>query len=63
VGIPRNWPEKLLDNIRTVGRMHGVFMNDPVKQQWLIPFLPLVAAAVQSLLPRGARKLSAGICL
>jgi len=38
-------------------------MNDPVKQQWLIPFLPLVAAAVQSLLPRGARKLSAGICL
>ncbi|MBM3861368.1 MAG: NADH-quinone oxidoreductase subunit L [Verrucomicrobia bacterium] len=38
-------------------------MNELVKQQWLIPFLPLVAAAVQALLPRTARKLSAGICL
>lgn len=38
-------------------------MNDLVKQQWLIPALPLVAAAVQSLLPRSARKLSAGICI
>jgi NADH-quinone oxidoreductase subunit L len=38
-------------------------MNELVKQQWLIPLLPLVAAAVQALLPRGARKLSAGICI
>jgi NADH-quinone oxidoreductase subunit L len=38
-------------------------MNELVKQQWLIPFLPLVAAAVQSLLPRRMRKLSAGICI
>ena len=38
-------------------------MNELVRQQWLIPFLPLVAAAVQALLPRGARKLSAGICI
>ena len=38
-------------------------MNELVKQQWLIPFLTLVAAAVQSLLPRKARKLSAGICI
>jgi NADH-quinone oxidoreductase subunit L len=33
------------------------------RQQWLIPFFPLVAAAVQSLLKREQRKLSAGLCL
>ncbi len=33
------------------------------RQQWLIPAIPLVAAAIQSLLPRRARKLSAGICI
>src|SRR6266550_2594031 len=33
------------------------------KQQYLIPLLPLLAAAVQSLMPRGQRKLSAGLCL
>ena len=33
------------------------------RQQWLIPAIPLVAAAIQSLLPRSARKLSAGICI
>lgn len=33
------------------------------KQQWLIPFLPLVAAGIQSLLPRGQRKLSATLCI
>ena len=38
-------------------------MNELVKQQWLIPALPLVAAAIQSLLPRSQRKLSAGICI
>jgi len=38
-------------------------MNELVRQQWLIPALPLLAAAIQSLLPRRARKLSAGICL
>ncbi len=38
-------------------------LNELAKQQWLIPFLPLVAAAIQSLLPRSQRKLSAGLCL
>ena len=38
-------------------------MNELVKQQWLIPFFPLVAAAIQSLLPRGQRKLSAGLSI
>src|SRR6266446_1278741 len=38
-------------------------MEELAKQQWLIPFLPLVAAAIQSVLPRGQRKLSAGLCL
>src|SRR5438093_1292318 len=33
------------------------------RQQWLIPALPLAAAAIQSLLPRQQRKLSAGLCL
>jgi len=33
------------------------------QQQWLIPLFPLVAAAIQSLLPRGQRKLSAGLCI
>ena len=33
------------------------------RQQWLIPTIPLVAAAIQSLLTRRARKLSAGICI
>ena len=42
---------------------HGNHLQELAKQQWLIPFLPLVAAAIQSLLPRGQRKLSAGICL
>ena len=38
-------------------------LNHLAKQQWLIPAIPLVAAAIQSLLPRRARKLSAGICI
>jgi NADH-quinone oxidoreductase subunit L len=38
-------------------------MEELAKQQWLIPFLPLVAAAIQSLLPRQQRKLSAGLCI
>jgi len=33
------------------------------KQQWLIPFLPLVAAAIQSMLPRSQKKLSMALCL
>ncbi len=33
------------------------------QEQWLIPLFPLVAAAIQSLLPRGQRKLSAGLCI
>ena len=38
-------------------------LQDLARQQWLIPAIPLVAAAIQSLLPRGSRKLSAGICI
>ena len=33
------------------------------RQQWLIPFFPLVAAAIQSLLNRRQRKLSAGLSI
>jgi NADH-quinone oxidoreductase subunit L len=33
------------------------------KQQWLIPFIPLVAAAIQSLLNRRQRKLSAALSI
>jgi len=32
-------------------------------QQWLIPFFPLLAAAIQSLLKREQRKLSAGLAI
>src|SRR6266853_5128101 len=38
-------------------------MEELAKQQWLIPFFPLVAAAIQSLLKREHRKLSAGLTL
>jgi len=38
-------------------------MEHLARQQWLIPFLPLVAAAIQSLLKREHRKLSAGLTL
>jgi NADH-quinone oxidoreductase subunit L len=38
-------------------------MEALIGQQWLIPFFPLVAAAIQSLLPRSQRKLSAGLCI
>ena len=38
-------------------------LQDLARQQWLIPAIPLGAAAIQSLLPRGSRKLSAGICI
>src|SRR5262245_12701871 len=38
-------------------------MDELVRQQWLIPFFPLVAAAIQSLLKRPARKLSATLCI
>jgi NADH-quinone oxidoreductase subunit L len=38
-------------------------LDQLAKQQWLIPVLPLVAAGIQSLLPRGQRKLSAGLCI
>ena len=34
-----------------------------VEQQWLIPFFPLVATAIQSLLNRRQRKLSAGLSI
>ncbi len=38
-------------------------MEHIAQQQWLIPFFPLVAAAIQSLLKREQRKLSAGLTL
>jgi NADH-quinone oxidoreductase subunit L len=38
-------------------------MEELARQQWLIPFVPLVAAAVQSLLNRRQRKLSAGLAI
>ncbi|NQU10925.1 NADH-quinone oxidoreductase subunit L [bacterium] len=38
-------------------------MQELVKQQWLIPLFPLVAAAIQSVLPRGARRLSATLTI
>src|SRR5262249_51197747 len=33
------------------------------KQQWLIPLFPLLAAAIQSLLPRRPRALAAGLTI
>src|ERR1043166_7062015 len=38
-------------------------MEGLVRQQWLIPFFPLVAAAIQSLLKREQRKLSAALTI
>ena len=38
-------------------------MEELVRQQWLIPFFPLVAAAIQSLLKRPQRKLSAALSI
>ena len=38
-------------------------LHELARQQWLIPAIPLAAAAIQSLLPRSAKKLSAGLCL
>src|SRR5437660_8368244 len=38
-------------------------MEELVRQQWLIPFFPLVAAAIQSLLKRPNRKLSAALSI
>ena len=44
--------------------MNGLVpMDELVKQQWLIPLFPLVAAAIQSLLKRPNRKLSATLCM
>src|ERR1035437_1438790 len=39
------------------------YIDELVKQQWLIPFFPLVAAAIQSLLKRPSRKVSATLCI
>jgi proton-translocating NADH-quinone oxidoreductase chain L len=39
------------------------YIDELVKQQWLIPFFPLVAAAIQSLLKRPQRKLSAALTI
>jgi len=38
-------------------------MNLPVQHLWLIPALPLAAAAVTAVLPRSARKLAAGAAI
>jgi NADH-quinone oxidoreductase subunit L len=39
------------------------YIDELVRQQWLIPFFPLVAAAIQSLLKRPSRKLSATLTI
>jgi NADH-quinone oxidoreductase subunit L len=39
------------------------YIDELVKQQWLIPFSPLVAAAIQSLLKRPQRRLSATLTI
>src|SRR5580704_4183384 len=39
------------------------YIDELVRQQWLIPFFPLVAAAIQSLLKRSNRKLSATLTI
>ncbi len=42
---------------------HAEHLNHLASQQWLIPFFPLVAAAIQSLLKKPARKLSATLTI
>src|SRR5260221_6203866 len=39
------------------------YIDELVRQQWLIPLFPLVAAAIQSLLKRPHRKLSATLTI
>jgi NADH-quinone oxidoreductase subunit L len=39
------------------------YLDELVRQQWLIPFFPLAAAAIQSLLKRPSRKLAATLCI
>ncbi len=39
------------------------YIDELARQQWLIPFFPLVAAAIQSLLKRPQRKLSATLTI
>ncbi len=42
---------------------HSDYLQHLAQQQWLIPLFPLVAAAIQSLLKRPARKLSATLTI
>lgn len=42
---------------------HPAHLQQLAAQQWLIPVFPLIAAAIQSLLPRSARKLSAALTI
>jgi len=42
---------------------HAEYLQQLAQQQWLIPIFPLVAAAIQSLLKRPARKLSAALTI
>jgi len=42
---------------------HAEYLQHLARQQWLIPLFPLVAAAIQSLLKRPARKLSAALTI
>ena len=42
---------------------HADYLQHLAQQQWLIPLFPLVAAAIQSLLKRPARKLSATLTI
>ncbi len=42
---------------------HSEYLQHLAQQQWLIPFFPLVAAAIQSLLKRPGRKASAALTI
>jgi NADH-quinone oxidoreductase subunit L len=42
---------------------HSEYLQHLAQQQWLIPFFPLVAAAIQSLMKRPARKPSAALTI
>jgi NADH-quinone oxidoreductase subunit L len=42
---------------------HGEYLQHLARQQWLIPFFPLVAAAIQSLMKRPARKPSGALTI
>jgi NADH-quinone oxidoreductase subunit L len=42
---------------------HGEYLQHLARQQWLIPFFPLMAAAIQSLMKRPSRKASGALTI